>query len=51
MTLFFSHQDERCHIGSAACESGRVWLRLLQSGGYETCRVSYAVVQPESKRV
>lgn len=35
----------------AACESGRVCLRLLQSGGFtKLAGVSYAVVQPKSKR-
>ena len=44
----FSARTEVSHW-QAACESGRVWLRLLQSGGYETCRVSYAV-EPAEKQ-
>ena len=51
VTLFFSFPARRQEVShwQAACESGKVWLRLLQSGGYETCRVSYAV-EPAEKQ-
>lgn len=48
--ILFPTPNEVSHW-QAACESGRVWLRLLQSGGFtKLAGVSYAVVQPNSKR-
>ena len=49
-SFFFSPPNEVSHW-QAACESGRVWLRLLQSGGFRNLQgFAYAVVQPNSKR-